>query len=534
MSFQRALRLRSGQAPRERIRPRTPESPGFVARSLVAALLGITLAALTGCGQKPTSGAAAPGIAGSKPSIVLISIDSLRADHLGCYGYSRSTSPNVDALAADGVLFENPVAPAPWTLPSYASLFTGLYPRTHQTTSITLKGDDAHEPSAPSKRQKLIYRRLPPKTPTLASSLRAAGYSTHAILATPLLHARFGLDAGFDTYNDDLARIGGRRAHRAVNSPQVTDAALKALDRLKPPFFLFIHYWDVHYEYLPPPPFDTRFDPDYPGGLSPAQFLDSRNIALDSDPRDLQHWVALYDGEIAWTDEHVGRIIAELKARGLYDDAIVIFTADHGDAFFEHGLKGHQHSLYQELLRVPLVVRGPGFQRGRRVAQNVSLVDLMPTLLEIVRAKPPAGVQGRSLLPLLRGGTLPDRPVFAETTHARKSRSEPRCEAWCMIDGAHKLIVYEPGRYPPELYDLAADPLEQRNLGDGPRYAALRARFDQWFQQTPVGVAAAHGEMEDSMKSGLKALGYLGDQGDEETAAEGEGVADEHEGGDEP
>jgi len=361
------------------------------ARHLGAVLLAVCLP-FAGCGRPDDT---------PRLNIVLISIDSLRADHLGCYGYERDTSPAIDALGAESTLFRNAISQAPWTLPSHASLLTSLYSRTH----------GADDPD----------RQLPPTAATLASTLRSAGYSTHGVVSGVFMHSRFGFATGFDSYDDNSARGGHRLSHGAVTSPDTNARAAATLDTVEPPFFLFVHYWDVHYDYIPPAPYDTKFDPDYDGSVTAEHFMKNPEIHREMDSRDLQHVVALYDGEIGWVDEHIGKLIAELKRRELWDDTIVVLTSDHGDEFFEHGEKGHQHSLYQELLHVPLIVRVPGFA-ARQVDARVELIDVMPTLLDLVSVSAPSGLQGRSLAPVLRGEALEPRPAFAETTKTRKDR----------------------------------------------------------------------------------------------------------------
>jgi len=473
---------------------------GIRALLLVAGCL--ILAVSAGCerdvaGDAPASqNVAPPSDPPPRPNIILISIDSLRADHLGSWGYERDTSPAIDALAADGVLFENAAAQAPWTLPSHASLLTGLYGRTHQAV--------------------LPKRRLAADAVTLASVLKAAGYRTHAIVSGPFMHRRFGLDRGFDAYDDELAQGSHRASHRLVNSPDVHARAVRMIETLPRPFFLFLHYWDVHYDYVPPPPYDTRFDPDYAGDISPHAFMFNNAIRPGMDARDLEHIVALYDGEIAWVDEYIGRLIGELKRRGLYEDSVVVVTADHGDEFFEHGQKGHQHALYEESLHVPLVMRFPGQPAGVRVPRRVQLIDVMPTLLEMLGVDG-AATQGRSLWPLVRGEEWAGGPVFSETMKARKSRRErKKCAAWCVYDETRKLIRFENDRYPPEVYDLMADPGEQRNMFDAARDADLVALLEKWFVETPEQVGTQHEGLDPDMLRTLQSLGYVGDDADDE------------------
>ena len=440
--------------------------------------------ALVACGSRDSSP--------TRPNVILISIDSLRADHLACYGYERPTSPAIDALAAGGVLFERAVAQAPWTLPSHASLFTSLYTRTHQT------GD--------------VSRRLPP-FPTLATELAGAGYSTMAVVGGTFMQTEFGLDRGFEIYDDELAKAGHRQSHRAVTSPETLEKSLQLLGTSPSPFFLFVHFWDVHYDYIPPAPYDTLFDPDYEGDITGHRFYGNDAVNAGMDPADLEHILALYDGEIAWVDEHVAKLLSELEARGLAEDTLVVLTADHGDEFFEHGLKGHTHSLYEELLHVPLVVRGPGVPSAVRVPQRVELIDVMPTVLELVGLPVPDGAQGRSLRPLLDGAPWPPRPSFAETSKARKTANKAdKGYASTVYLEERKLIQYERQRHPDEVYSLGDDPGEHNDLSASPAGAApLLEAHRSWLERIPTGRAALHGGLDAHTLEQLKGLGYVDD-----------------------
>lgn len=454
------------------------------------ARLGGLLALGLGLGACGASEAPAPSEA--RPNVILISIDSLRADHLECYGYGRSTSPSIDALAAEGALFEQAIAQAPWTLPSHASLFTSLYVRTHQT------GD--------------VSRRLPP-FPTLATELGEAGYATMAVVGGTFMQTDFGLDRGFQQYDDELAKAGHRQSHRAITSPETLEKSLRLLDGTTAPFFLFVHFWDVHYDYIPPAPYDTLFDPDYEGDLTGHRFYGNDAVNADMDARDLEHVVALYDGEIAWVDEHVGRLLQSLEERGLADDTLVVLTADHGDEFFEHGLKGHTHSLYEELLHVPLVLRGPGVAAAARIPERVELVDVMPTVLDLVGLPIPDGAQGRSLRPLLEGSELAPRPGFAETSKARKTADKTfKTYASAVYLADRKLVQYEQ-HHPDELYDLARDPGEQDDLAPpGAGDAALLEAYESWLERVPTGRAALHEGLDEETLEQLKGLGYVDEE----------------------
>ena len=237
--------------------------------------------AFAGARQQPRR-ATAP----ARPNVLLVSIDSLRADHLGSYGYERDTSPAIDALAREGVLFAQAIAPAPWTVPSHMTLLTGLPPEVHDVVSV---------------RQKLS-----PDAVTLAEVLQGAGYDTAAFVSGPTVMAHFGFDHGFALYDESMVERRAKRAGSAVSSPGLVDLVSGWLGRWsdagrRAPFFVFLHMWDVHYDYVPPPEYVERFDPGYAGDVDTRNFETSERLRRDMDPRDLQHVIALYDGEIRFT-----------------------------------------------------------------------------------------------------------------------------------------------------------------------------------------------------------------------------------------
>jgi arylsulfatase A-like enzyme len=422
-------------------------------------------------------------------NVLLISIETLRAGHLGTYGYPRNTSPAIDRLAETGVLFENAVSQAPWTLPALASLHTSLYARTHRSDALD--------------------RRLSPVLPTLASTLRDSGFATHALVSGVYTHSRFGLNSGFDTYDDRLSSGGHQRSHAAVTSPQIHARAIGLLDSMEEPFFLFLHYWDTHYDYIPPAPFDTLFDPDYRGAIDGHDFIHNEAVGPDMKRRDLEHLLALYDGEIAWVDDHIGRLLSELGKRGLAERTMIVLTSDHGDEFFEHGQKGHQHTLYQELLHVPLIIKVPDGTGGLRVHERVGLIDVMPTILESLGVSAPSGLQGRSLLPLLRGESMAENPIVSETKRAWKSSENEVRPATALYDGKLKMIVYKGGRRPAEFYDLEVDPGERQNLDGRERHRRLSLLYREWLTQTPRGRVVTHEGLDEETVRELESLGYL-------------------------
>ena len=377
-------------------------------------------------------------------SVLLVTIDTLRADRLGCYGDTAARTPRLDALAAQGTLFERAFTPAPITLPAHASLFTGLIPPAHG-----VRGNGAFA--------------LAPGKPTLAEALRAHGLATGAFVGGFPLSRRFGLDRGFDHYDDRLAKAAGVNfdfaERRAVD---VVTAALAWLAGHPGPVFAWVHLFDPHAPYAPPAAFATPGDP--------------------------------YRGEIASVDAAVGRLLDAWDARP--ERSAVAVTADHGEAFGEHGEESHSLFVYDVTLHVPLIVRGPQVAAGRRADEPVSLTDLAATLIALAGA--PRALPGSNILAPARG-----RALYAETL-------APRLDfGWSDLrsvrEGRYKLI-----RAPrPELYDVVADPAESRDLaGSEPATVSrLAAALD--------GVLAAAGEGESrrdvdpETAERLRALGYV-------------------------
>jgi arylsulfatase A-like enzyme len=374
---------------------------------------------------------------GPRPNVLVISVDTLRRDHLGCYGYERETSPHIDALARRGVVFDNALSTSSWTLPSHASMLTGRYPSSHGLR------DDGVE--------------LAPSVPTLAADFRRHGYHTLAVVSHVYVSSAFGLDQGFDAFDDTLTEGG------ATNplAEGVVDRflALLAASPVRP-FFGFVHFFDPHWPYTAPEPFARRFaDPAYTGPIDGSvesllpYFFASRAMP----DRHREEMVARYDGEIAYLDHQLGRLMDGLRERGDLDRTLVVLVADHGEEFKEHGQLGHGRTLYGEQLRVPFVMAGhPALRPGSRRDDLVSLIDLAPTLLDLVGAELPAGVDGRSLFTRERR----DRAVFSESIRFG-------VEMRAVQRGRYKLI-HVPSERRELYYDLRDDPGELSPLGRDP------------------------------------------------------------------
>lgn len=407
----------------------------------VVLLLAATLAAA----------ASGPDAAGEprRPDILLVSIDSLRPDHLGCYGYARPTSPTIDRLAAGGTRFENAISTTSWTLPAHAAMFTGLYDATHGAVDSHLRLGEEHL--------------------TLAEVLSARGYRTGGFFGGPFLHPTYGLDQGFDHYQscmtalpDDApdaavreeARAVRGKAHQDVTGPRTlaeVDRWLRTIDET--PFFLFVHLWDVHYDYIPPQQYVSAFDPGYDGTLTGVDIMRNRAVRPDMAERDRRHLVALYDAEIRATDDTLERLLEMLQRRGRLEDTLVIVTADHGEEFFEHGGKGHVRTLFDEVIRVPLLMHWKGqIPAGRVIREQVRLIDLMPTILTLADVPSHALVQGRDLSPLMEGRPLPPEAALSELLVDGQTMRSLRETGFKLIDS---------GRGVSAGFDLLRDPLER-------------------------------------------------------------------------
>lgn len=415
-----------------------------------------------------------------RPNLLLIVVDTLRADHLGAYGHARDTSPRIDALAASAVRFERAYATAPWTLPSVSSILSGLYPSGHGAMRIA--------------------RALPESVDTVAERLQRAGYRSGGVVSHVFLEPHLGLSQGFEAWE---TRYLGE--HHPLSTRGVTDAALAMLrdfaggDR---PFFLFVHYFDPHYPYQAHPEYGyagARFGM-VEGGMI---FKDLMEMRKDLTEDEVEFVRALYDGEIRHTDEGIGRLLDALSQHGLLEDTLIALTADHGEEFMEHGWIGHTISLRDPVLRVPLLIRPPGPDAAGRVVENaVSLVGLAPTLLELLGVSfGSEDFQGRSFAPLVRGEGGPDPgPVYAEVDYWL--HYQLRTQKRALVDPPYKLIQ-DRLRDQVSLFDLDRDPGETRDLAaqEPERVAAMLAALEARSR------SASSGEATDAADAGTPAVG---------------------------
>ncbi len=441
--------------------------------SLVPAVLaGIgLLAASTSCTRTPPPAA---------PAVVFVSIDTLRPDHLGCYGYPRSTSPEIDRFREEAVLFEQAVAHAPSTLSSHASLFSSLLPPHHGASVLN------HSAVAPS-------------VTLLAEVLRDAGFATASFNGGGQLHPAWGLDRGFDVY-ESFAESDGDRLGEDTFRERLAAATAWIESVKEEPFFLFLHTYEVHHPYTPAPErlalMETGYEGKLPGQIS-IRLLEKINAGTKTlHPGDLEHVVATYDAEISSADAGFADLLALLRRLGRYDPSLIVLTSDHGEAFGERGRIGwHGDTLYDEQLRIPLVVRLPGGRlAGTTVKGQVRGVDLAPTLLSVLGIPVPEEFSGAAL-------DLTDRAAAA-----------PR-DALAEIDGSPNALALRTPRwkwYRGRLYDLAADPGERTDVASrhpdveqdlSGRLADL-VRSREPAGETPI-------EVDEDLLDRLKALGYV-------------------------
>jgi arylsulfatase A-like enzyme len=493
-----------------------------MSRSLIPPVLLASIAiGLQACGDSGGDADKFAGTSSGLPNVLLISIDTLRADHMSAYGYERATTPNLADLANEGARFLAAYAPTATTGPSHASLFTSLYPPTHRVikNGRTLGGD--HE--------------------TLAEVLARWGYRCGAAVSSYVLNHKFGFQQGFHHWDDDLSRADVRVTTRAVDGVktdgkyygQADDTTRRALSWLegrgssaREPFFLFVHYYDPHYPYEAPAPFADRF--------ASGEFGEP----TDRDDSGLERTIAAYDGEIAFADHEVGRLLAALDSLGLAEQTLVVVTSDHGEGLKRHGHMHHGIHIYEEAVHVPLILRWPGrIAAGASVATPVALTDVAPTILELVRgegdssaldaelgdllseqrrpSQAPAAERGHSLVPLLSGGSEgvgTSAPVFFYRRHYEGSKVSGEWvegERFGVRQGRWKYLRGD-GPKGEELYDLESDPMERKNLfSKRPEVAGpLSQRLDVWHRSV-LREDSEQADLSPDDRAKLKALGYV-------------------------
>jgi arylsulfatase A-like enzyme len=437
-------------------------SKGWVAYLGATVVVGVNALAYTlpiaGLGSSP-EGDVVPISAEPAPApsnFLLITVDTLRADHLGCYGYERDTSSHIDSLAREGIRFEEAFSPTSWTLPAVASLMTSMYPSVHGCIEVN--------------------RRLAESVVTLAEVLKGQGFGTAGFVSHTLVSQKYGFAQGFDVFDDTLA--SSVNPHLELSSHQLTEKAIDWIaGRSQGRFFAWVHYFDPHFDYRPPPSHDEfgSFDVDR------------------------------YDGEVRFTDEQIGRLLAKVEELGLSEETLVIFTADHGEEFRDHGGIHHTRTLFDEIVRVPLIIKIPGYSAGV-IGRPVQLMDVMPTALEALNLPVPPDLGARSVVPLIRGENMGERSIFGETSRDASLRS--------VRSGPWKLI-WNMSRKTLRLYNTALDRKERANMVLlKPALAReLKARLNEWMiwgdSQRRWRAACEPVELDEDTFVRLKMLGYI-------------------------
>jgi arylsulfatase A-like enzyme/Tfp pilus assembly protein PilF len=392
-------------------------------------------------------------------NVVLISIDTCRADYLSCYGYPRKTTPNIDAVADNSIIFENVISPVPLTLPAHASMLTGTIPPYH----------GVHDN---------FHYWLGSSNITLAETLKENGFTTAAIISAFVMDSQFGLNQGFDTYYD--------RFDRKVNQPEASERpgrqtsllAQNWLDQHKDrKFFLFLHYYDPHTKYEPPEPFASKFADN------------------------------LYAGEIAYTDYCIAQVIQKLKDSGLFDSTLLIITGDHGEMLDEHHEQEHGYFIYQSAIKVPLIFKLPQQNKSQKIKDIVSLIDIVPTICRLLNIQPPSQVQGKDLSPYFSGNHKPaeQRYLYCESLTSTKYGCNPLLgmisEGWKYIQTTR-----------PELYNTAKDHAESINLIEKHPHRAriLQDQIKQVLEQSiPTADSDGKAPMDEKTRKRLESLGYV-------------------------
>jgi len=402
--------------------------------------------------------------------VILVTISTIRADHVGSLGYHRKTTPNFDSFARSGILFKNAFAISSWMMPAHGSIFTSLYPDRHQATHIKKSLDE--------------------KCKTLAEILSDNRFYCAGFCCNPRLSSEKGFAQGFDLYDDYSASIILKTLafsnsqfidiNRTRTNNLINDAAIRWLqNNTHQPFFLFVHYYDNHWDYLPEPPYDAMFETNYQG------MIDGTGIArepLYSNPperRDIEHIIALYDGQLRQTDEDLAELLKFLKNKDLFENSIIIVMGDHGEQFYEHGNTSH-HGLFDELIHIPLIISIPGLSDdGKVVDALVSQLDILPTILDYLKIPVPGHCQGVSLRPLIEGArSSVNEFIFAEYTGGAVP------DSYVIRDRRYKLYLRQDSLF---AFDLLDDPAEQHKIrpSNFPQYVQMLVKNLQKMKSDP-------------------------------------------------
>ncbi|MFH1789035.1 MAG: sulfatase [Candidatus Altiarchaeota archaeon] len=405
-------------------------------------------------------------------NVIVILVDSLRADHLGCYGYPRNTSPNIDALAGQSIQYNHAFSAAPWTSASVASLFTSFYPSAHGVTALSERGSET------------VSSILSADFVTLAEALKENGYATYGVTANAWITPRLGFTQGFDVFQELDYKDGG-------DAENLTGVALDFIDSADTarPFFMYLHFMDSHMPYEPLPEFDVF------------------NESLDGYSGESQNKINKYDGEILYLDIKLGEFFTHLKEKGIYDKTLIVFLADHGEQFGEHGSMGHGKSVYNVETHVPLLIKSGGV--GAERDDTVSLVDVYPTILDIIGVRINHTIQGESLLAGKQGG------AFSETTYLVDEQ-----KSFVRSDGKKMIIAYNTteklvdrsDELNRQVYDVKTNSREKSGIKEGALSDELAGELYTLYSQTRKyrkNVSVQEAQLTENTIKRLKELGYL-------------------------
>ncbi len=425
-----------------------------------------------------------------RPNVILVVIDTLRAGNTSLQAYQHDTTPELKKFAKDAVYFPDALATTPWTVPSFGSILTGTYPHRSHSGARLLRDNGSSE-----------FSGMLANVVTIPRLMKLVGYKTLAVVNNPWLHSRSSAAQGFDVYDYHASSNYDIRRADAT-----TDASLKNIDASDSKFFIMVHYFDPHMTYDPPASHKGRYTAGYKGKLrSPLMFKpdELRYNSVKLSDQDKRFIIGLYDEEVSFTDQQLGRFISGLKQRGLYDDSLIIVTADHGEEHWDHGSFEHGHTLYQELLHVPLLIKYPGNRdAGRKVGGIASIIDIFPTILDYLGLDQLPQFQGISLYDLQDPQELYSRDLFIE-----ENEFGPRLRG--MIRGPAKTILNrEDNTY--MLFDLDTDPLEQEDLASDPGSSQTTVSEQlKMIRALPDLKNVQQMKLDQKERDALRSLGYL-------------------------
>ncbi len=431
--------------------------------------------------------------------MVIVVIDAMRADGLGCYGYDKPTSPTIDRLASQGVVFERMHSASPWTAPSFGTIFTGVSPQVHGAGGFLAKGSPKGE-TLFGVTVGGIRKDLPTLPQLLPDDLE-----TGAIINNSFVSKELGFARGMDQFDHKIARLMNYRT-----ADEVTDLALAWLGANRDKSFMYmVHYFDPHIQYGPPKKYLPMFAPDKPRRIG-YPFVDhdpARVGTLKPNDREKAFIRGLYDGEVRFTDDELTRLVEAMEKMGLMDNTWLVITSDHGEEHFDHGSFEHGHRYEEEVVRVPFIVRAPGgkWKAGTRVPTAVSHVDILPTVLDLFGANSPDHLEGSSVLPIIEDDQTADRPAYMEYNLFNGQQC-------AYFDGRYK-IVLDLRRKRAFMYDLKEDPGEKNQLHkEHPHYEKLMGKLMAKREELAAaakGKVVNKGQLSAEAAEALKGLGYI-------------------------